>query len=130
MVPWLGPAIMTAILHVVYPDRSGVLNNTLKEGMARLGIWPPDLPEDSLAAQYEAVNPIVLDLAKTLGIDVWTLDYLWWYVAFGKPSAIAVQPGVRRRKEHPLLPRRTSPSQSSRCPRPSWPGRHLHFPAA
>ena len=29
-VPFLGPAVMTAILHVVYPDRYTVLNETLK----------------------------------------------------------------------------------------------------
>ena len=84
--PWLGPAILTAILHVVYPDRYGVLNNTLKEGMERLGLWPQNLSENSLADQYEAVNPILVELAKKLGIDIWTLDYLWWYVATQTPS--------------------------------------------
>jgi hypothetical protein len=43
MVPWLGPAILTAILHVVYPDRYGVLNNTLLQGMTRLGLWPQNM---------------------------------------------------------------------------------------
>jgi hypothetical protein len=86
MVPWLGPAVLTAILHVVYPDRYGVLNNKLKESMATLGLWPRDLPEDSLAGQYEAVNPILLELAEKLGIDLWTLDFLWWYVA---PSSLS-----------------------------------------
>jgi hypothetical protein len=85
MVPWLGPAVLTAILHVVYPDRYGVLNNKLKESMAKLGLWPDGLREASLAGQYEAVNPILLELAETLGIDLWTLDYLWWYVA---PSSV------------------------------------------
>jgi len=80
-VPYLGPAVMTAILHVVYPDRYGVLNETLKRAMAKLGLWPSTLPEDSLADQYVAVNPIQLELASQLGIDLWTFDYLWWYVA-------------------------------------------------
>jgi Family of unknown function (DUF6308) len=39
-----------------------------------------------LADQYGVVNPILLELAKKLGIDVWTLDYLWWYIATRAPS--------------------------------------------
>jgi hypothetical protein len=71
-----------AILHVVYPDRYRVLNTKLKEGMAKLVLWPQhNLAEDSLASQSEAVNLILLELAKMLEIDLWTLDYLWWYVA-------------------------------------------------
>jgi hypothetical protein len=89
MVPFLGPAILTAILQVVYPDRYGVLNNKLNEAMAQLGLWPHNLPDDSLASRYEAVNPILLELAAKLGIDLWTLDYLWWYVA---PSSLKRSP--------------------------------------
>jgi hypothetical protein len=81
MLPFLGPAAITAVLHVVYPDRYGVFNETLKKAMEKLGIWPSNLPEGSFADQYLAVNPIQLKLARDLGIDLWTFDYLWWYVA-------------------------------------------------
>jgi hypothetical protein len=49
--------------------------------MAKLGLWPHIPPDDSLDVQYEAVNPILLDLAEELEIDLWTLDCLWWHVA-------------------------------------------------
>jgi hypothetical protein len=84
MVPFLGPAVITAILHVVDPDRYGVFNNVLKDAMVKLGLWPRNLPNHQFASfpdQYESVNPIQLELALQLGIDLWTLDYLWWYVA-------------------------------------------------
>jgi hypothetical protein len=85
MVPFLGPAVITAVLHVVYPDRYGVLNEMSKRAMERLGIWPGNLPEDSFTDQYMAVNPIQLELASQLGIDLWTLDHLRWYTAGPKP---------------------------------------------
>ena len=48
--------------------------------MEALGIWPRNVQEDSFADQYEAVNPIQLELASQLGLDLWTFDYLWWYI--------------------------------------------------
>ena len=85
MVPYLGNAVLTAILHVVYPERYGVVNSMLKPAMDRLGLWPGQVNEDSLADVFLAVNPIFLALASRLEIDLWTLDYLWWYLA--PPSA-------------------------------------------
>ena len=77
--------MITAILHVAYPDRYGVVNNTLKPAMARVGLWPRHASQNSLSDTFLAVNPIFLELASRLEIDLWTLDYLWWYLA--PPSA-------------------------------------------
>jgi hypothetical protein len=85
MVRYLGPAVLTAILHVVYPDRYGVFNSMLKAGMKKLGLWPRGLSTSPFADQYAAVNPIQLELASQLGIDLWVFDYLWWFVA--RPTA-------------------------------------------
>jgi hypothetical protein len=93
MVPFLGKAVITAILHVVYPDRYAVFNNVSKAAMLQLGLWPKDMPRGQFAGfpdQYLVVNPIQLELAAQLGIDLWTLDYLWWYIA--PPTATQSQP--------------------------------------
>ena len=79
MVPYLGPAVITAILHVAYPDRYGVVNQTLVRGLKKLGIWPRYLSNGTLADQYEILNPILLELRSQLGIDLWILDELWWH---------------------------------------------------
>ena len=47
MVAYLGPATLTAILHVTYPDRYGVQNGTTEAGMRQLGIWPELAPTAS-----------------------------------------------------------------------------------
>jgi hypothetical protein len=98
MVPFLGPAVITAILHVVYPDRYGVFNEMLRNAMGVLGIWPRNLREDAFADQYTATNPIQLELASELELDLWTFDYLWWYIvkrAPVRPSGAAQAPTER-----------------------------------
>lgn len=77
--------MITPVLHVVYPNLYGVFNQTLKRGMKNLGIWPRFALEDSFADRYLAVNPIQLELASRLGLDLWTFDYLWWYIAPPRP---------------------------------------------
>jgi len=126
MVPFLGPAVITAILHVVYSDRYGVFNATLKTAMESLEIWPRGVGEDSLADQYMAVNPIQLELAAQLGLDLWTLDYLWWYVARHASPAFSdknPQPSKDRRPDQGKLPpttlapnRQTAAAQSFSVP--------------
>jgi hypothetical protein len=84
MVRNLGPAVITAILQVVYPDRYGVFINTMRDAMTNLGLWPRNVPRSKLASfprQYLGVNPTLLEVAAQLGIDLWTLDYLWFYLA-------------------------------------------------
>ncbi len=99
MVPFLGRAVLTAILHLVYPDRYGVVNNTLVRGMTKLGLWPRGLSDASLAVQYETINPVLLELARRLDIDLWTLDELWWHLA---PSPAAESFGHEPRATQPM----------------------------
>lgn len=76
----LGRAVITPILHVVYPDRYGVLNKKAEAGMKALGLWP-DFPKGaSFGEQYEIVNRIIVETARAAGVDLWTLDTLWWCI--------------------------------------------------
>ena len=78
MIKGLARSVITAVLHIVYPKKYGVLNNTAKEGMKQVGVWPEFSWGASFADRYEAVNRVLLDLAQELRIDLWTLDALWW----------------------------------------------------
>ncbi|MBN1488344.1 MAG: hypothetical protein JXA69_00375 [Phycisphaerae bacterium] len=78
VVKGLARSVMTAILQIVYPDRYGVLNNTVEAGMRQVGIWPDSPRGASLADRYEAVNRVLHTLAEALRIDLWTLDALWY----------------------------------------------------
>ena len=49
--------------------------------MLDLGIWPQLERGADFADKYSAVNAILLDLARELETDLWTLDALWWGVA-------------------------------------------------
>jgi hypothetical protein len=76
----LGRALITGILQVTYPERYGVLNNVTEKAQKDLGLWPQDIENASEAEVYEVVNQLLLRLASELGTDLWTLDYLWWYL--------------------------------------------------
>lgn len=81
MVKGLGRAVVTAILQVMFPDKYGVLNNTAETGMKKLKLWP-DFPRGvTFGEKYETLNRVLLETAKELNIDLWTLDMLWWRVS-------------------------------------------------
>ena len=79
-VPGLGRATITAILLVCHPDECGVWNGTSQAGMEKLGLWPRFERGAPLGTRYVAVNRVLVDLAKELGTDLWTVDGLWWQI--------------------------------------------------
>lgn len=74
----MGKGIVTAILHVAYPEKYGVWNNTSHFGLEVLGLMP-ELPRGTtFGERYAAINQVLLALAEALAVDLWTLDTLWW----------------------------------------------------
>jgi hypothetical protein len=78
MVPYLGRAVLTAILQVTSPDKYGVLNKTSEDGLKRLSAWPSFDKKDGFGERYVKVNETLLSLKSALKTDLWTLDVLWW----------------------------------------------------
>lgn len=83
-VPYLGRAVITAILHIAYPDRYGVWNNTSESGLKDLGIWPQFDRGASLGERYLQINNTLLRLSQAIGVDLWTLDALFWNTGLGE----------------------------------------------
>jgi hypothetical protein len=79
-VPGLGKAVYTPILHVVYPDRYGVWNSIAEGAMTRLGLWPSFPWGAAMGGRYESVNESLRAVSDRLGVDLWTVDALWWRV--------------------------------------------------
>jgi hypothetical protein len=77
----MGPAIASALLLVMYPDRYGVWNGTSQKGMEYLDLWPDFGRGASKGKKYLTVNKRLLSLACEMEIDLWTLDALWWDAA-------------------------------------------------
>jgi hypothetical protein len=86
MVKGLGPSVITSVLHLIDPDRYGILNATCVSVLRQLGVHPELPTSASLAVRYEAVNRVLLRLASALGIDLGLLDYLFWRV---QPKALS-----------------------------------------
>jgi hypothetical protein len=76
----MGKGIITAILHVAYPDKYGVWNNTSHDGLVELGLLPQTPRGASFGERYAAVNEVLLRLANALDVDLWTLDAVWWFL--------------------------------------------------
>lgn len=76
----MGKGIITAILHVAYPDKYGVWNNTSNDGLDELGLLPKPVRGASFGERYAEVNKVLVALADELAIDLWTLDTIWWYL--------------------------------------------------
>ena len=76
----LGRAVVTAILLIVFPDKYGVMNNTSVSGAQKLDIFPKFNGNESFGERYAAFNQVILTISQRLGVDLWTLDMLWWEV--------------------------------------------------
>jgi hypothetical protein len=91
----MGKAIATAILHVAYPDRYGVWNETSNQGMDRLDLLPEFERGASIGERYELVNDVLRALADDLSVDLWTLDFVWDRMVRGENEG---QPGTATRE--------------------------------
>jgi hypothetical protein len=78
MVHGVGAATLSPMLLLAYPDRYGVWNGTSEPEMRDRGIWPTFPHGSSFGKKYEVINLALTDLAEELGVDLWTLDALWW----------------------------------------------------
>lgn len=79
-VKGMGKGIITAILHVAFPDHYGVWNNTSDASLVELGLMPKFDRGARFGERYSAINSVFQDIAAGLDVGLWTLDALWWMV--------------------------------------------------
>lgn len=80
MVSHLGTPVLTAILHVVFPEKYGVWNNTSDAGLKEVRLWDQRWEKEKAGNSYFEMNRIYLQLSTAVGVDLWTLDALWWLI--------------------------------------------------
>jgi hypothetical protein len=85
-VPFLGKAIITPILLVTQPSKYSVWNSVSEGAMRSLNVWPQIENSTPFGEKYERINDIQCSFAGELGVDLWTLDALWWGVVKLKPD--------------------------------------------
>jgi hypothetical protein len=79
-VPRLSRAVLTPMLLIAYPDRYGVWNQVSEAGLRELDVWPHMDRNLPFGEKYATVNSVIVALAKATGVDLWTLDSLFWRV--------------------------------------------------
>jgi hypothetical protein len=88
----LGKAILTAILLVAYPNKYGVWNNTSEAALRDMRVWPEFDRDMTFGQRYERINGLLNDLARAVGVDLWTLDSLLWLALQPVPGAETIAP--------------------------------------
>lgn len=76
----MGKGIITAILHVAYPEKYGVWNKTSHDGLLDLGLLSLTPRGASFGERYAAVNAVLGNIKEALEVDLWTLDTVWWFL--------------------------------------------------
>ena len=71
----MGPAFLTAILYVEFPDSCAVLNETTYNVLKDLGLVNFSSSNNNLIKNYSSVNDIILKLKELTGLDLWELDW-------------------------------------------------------
>ena len=82
----MGKGIITAILHVAFPNKYGVWNATSNDGLVELDLFPEMPRGASFGERYAAVNSVLLGLSQELNVDLWTLDTVWWFLHSDAPE--------------------------------------------
>jgi hypothetical protein len=62
----------------MYPNEFGVRNRTSEAGLKLLDVWPAFDHGASPGKRYAAINGVLHELKDSLGVDLWTLDSLFW----------------------------------------------------
>lgn len=106
-VPGLGQNFATAILHVCYPEKYGILNNAVVTALQRIDREPGFTWGEGIGGWYEKVNERLNEIAKELGIDLIEVDSLMYYIFASeerpKVEAEAVAPLITVPSEDEVL---------------------------
>ncbi|HZK79715.1 MAG TPA: endonuclease NucS domain-containing protein [Humisphaera sp.] len=92
LIKGFGKATITAILHVAKPDAYGVWNNTSAGALVALRLFPEFNRGEKFGSSYAKFNTVLVELAKSLDIDLWTLDGLWWFLQEGDTAPLPLPP--------------------------------------
>jgi len=86
LIPRMGGATLTPILHVAHPEKYGVFNSATKAGLKAIELLPQFDGRLPFSERYVAVNELLIAFAKELQVDLWILDAIWWQVVDDQPS--------------------------------------------
>lgn len=89
-IPGVGPAVASGLL-IVMVDGYGVWNTVSEKALKSLHLWPDE--GKTTGDTYKAVNAVLLDLCREVGVTLWQLDSLLYHVvkndlSIGKPAMV------------------------------------------
>ena len=94
----LDRAVLTAILHLVYPSDYGVYNRTVEDGLNELGRMPRFVRGERFGSRYCRVNETLRQLSKETGLSLAEVDIFVWFVL--RPSGPGADTILSARTDH------------------------------
>ena len=76
-IDYLGRAILTPILLVVYPDKYAVYNSVTEYAMKYFGVFPDFTGSESIGNRYIKINSIIKEIAAENNLSLWQMDWVW-----------------------------------------------------
>jgi hypothetical protein len=86
LIPRMGGATLTPILHIAHPEKYGIFNSATKSGLKAIGLLPQFDGKLPFSDRYVAVNDLLIAFARELQVDLWKLDAIWWQVVEDQSS--------------------------------------------
>ena len=81
MMKYIGPAIYTSILFIVYPKKYPAINGTVADALDNLGKYSKkDYNSKPQSESIPAMQEIVKQYATDNNFDFWVMDWVWWYM--------------------------------------------------
>ena len=89
-------ATITPILLVAFPEKYGVWNSVSEWALKTLGLWLENYPEKSTGhisdgKVYRYINETLNKLSKKMGVDLWTLDAIFYYYSQNNSDQMCVE---------------------------------------
>lgn len=80
----MGPALMTAILLVEFPESCGVLNGSSYSALKDLDLVTFSNSTYGYIKNYSVANEVILKLKDLTNLDLWTLDWMFYEYETGE----------------------------------------------
>ena len=87
-VDGIGKAILTGLLHTMYPEKYGVWNGSTIKAFKKLDIIIPSMYSPKQGRTYIRINAVLNNMASHLDTNLTYVDGFMWYIATQLPETI------------------------------------------
>jgi len=88
----IGPGILTAFLHTIFPEKYCVWNDSTYKTMKKFKINTSGLWSFQKGTTYSKINKLLNEMAQQNNTNLNYIDCFMWYVATKLPNQLKLEP--------------------------------------